>query len=383
MAYGQPTTSFNQRRALGIRYGQDPALTLEQQRMEQEYIAQPARAANAQRIQEMNLLDQRRQEAIDRQGRASMINAGGNVVSMGMQAAKMGKDMGWWGNGKPVTPTETVPNPNNLPIYDKNNPIPVNNDIYTQQQYGYDVNNPMPQNSMTTNNYPGQGGVQGGMYDNPIKTSYDITPSAVDIGQPDIMPVSPETPNAPSGFDTAMGIGGSGVGAVSSAYNAANAFGRGDTLSGGLYTAKGIVDAASGINKGVNAINSIGNTVNAAGQTVDAAGKVVSNTTSSLGSALPIAGAAINVGLGAKDVATAPTLQKGVAGVWKMVDGVLQYVIPQYGAGRAASGLVDAGLGLAGQANNRVANDWQNIFDPAGMANRGKSSARSLFGKDD
>jgi hypothetical protein len=109
MAYGRPTTSFGQRRALGMRYGQDPALLLEQQRMEQEYAAQPERARLAEQIRQNNLLDQRRQEALDAQGKAAMVGTVGNVAGMGLQAAKLGKDMGWWSSKYPTTTAPISP----------------------------------------------------------------------------------------------------------------------------------------------------------------------------------------------------------------------------------------------------------------------------------
>ena len=111
------TVSWGQRKALGRRYSVDPALTYEQQKLEQEYALIPGREARGLQAQgqaiqqdqfnrqlastETNrLLDRQYQEERDKQaGKSSMIGTAGNVLTTGMLLKSM--------MGKSATPAVT------------------------------------------------------------------------------------------------------------------------------------------------------------------------------------------------------------------------------------------------------------------------------------
>ncbi len=75
MAY----TEYNQRRALGTRYGIDPYYLLDKQRLEQEYSLVPTRERLAEEKRQFDENKQIQQKALDRQGMSSMIGTVGNL----------------------------------------------------------------------------------------------------------------------------------------------------------------------------------------------------------------------------------------------------------------------------------------------------------------
>lgn len=72
-------TSYNQRKALGQRYSVDPALLLDQQRMELEYSLMPQRAALAEQRRQFNATKEMQEKANKQQGFSSMVGTAGNL----------------------------------------------------------------------------------------------------------------------------------------------------------------------------------------------------------------------------------------------------------------------------------------------------------------
>jgi hypothetical protein len=103
-------TSWGTRKALGRRYSSDPALELEQQRLQQEYSLIPAREARALQATQyaQGLAETQRQSAVNyrlqkdqiaAQEKASMGGTIGNVVQAIPMTYMLGKQAGLWGTG--------------------------------------------------------------------------------------------------------------------------------------------------------------------------------------------------------------------------------------------------------------------------------------------
>lgn len=86
-------TSFGTRKALGKRYGQDPALLLEAERLRQEYGLMPGREARAMQASQFDKTmaenQSARDQSADTAAKAGMMTTGGNVI-MGAPMAYMG-----------------------------------------------------------------------------------------------------------------------------------------------------------------------------------------------------------------------------------------------------------------------------------------------------
>lgn len=333
MAY----VSYKTKRALGAKYSRPPEIEMEEKRLEQQYamIPQMAQIRESKRQANMAMLDRTRtREAQEKMATQSgIMGTVGNVASLGMQAYKAGLFGGNKNTGTQQSMEDQIGYKTTLPIYTRDNPAPREVSPYWGEQAP----------PLNTYKYQTPDDMLSGM----TKASY-VEPSVSGI-QP-----SAQTPNVGMmGASTAM----SGLGAAGSALNAYNEFQEGDYVEGALDTAQ----AGIGMyNTGQQALN----TINAA--------QGVGSAASSSSSVLPAVGAAINIGKGAYDTATSESGQEAVQGVWKMVDGVLQYVIPYYGMGRGISNLVKTGESLLGLQDGSDAamtiNTIQNIFgDPAGL----------------
>ncbi len=74
MATNTGYTSWGTRKAYGRRYAIDPAILMEQARLENEYALVPGREARAESARQFNIQSQRQQEQIDKQSRQSAIS---------------------------------------------------------------------------------------------------------------------------------------------------------------------------------------------------------------------------------------------------------------------------------------------------------------------
>jgi len=77
MAY----TEYKTRKALGMRYSTDPALLLDQQRMEQEYGLMMPRAALAEQKRQADIQRQAQEDANKRSGMSGLVSTAGNLAS--------------------------------------------------------------------------------------------------------------------------------------------------------------------------------------------------------------------------------------------------------------------------------------------------------------
>jgi len=93
-------TSFNQRKALGTRYSLDPAMLLEQQRLEQEYGMMLPRAQLAEQKRQFNERMDLEKNAQKQAGYQGMIGTAGNLGMLYM----LGKSVGM-GVTQPLVPT--------------------------------------------------------------------------------------------------------------------------------------------------------------------------------------------------------------------------------------------------------------------------------------
>lgn len=92
-------TSYNNRRALGMRYSRPPELVLDEERLAQEYAQLPSKRALAEQQRQFNIAQQNQQDAQKQGGISSAIGTVGNIAS----TYYLGKNMGMWG-GKAAAP---------------------------------------------------------------------------------------------------------------------------------------------------------------------------------------------------------------------------------------------------------------------------------------
>ncbi|MCE5226681.1 MAG: hypothetical protein LLG05_12595 [Porphyromonadaceae bacterium] len=337
-------TSYKGRRALGARYSKPPELILDEQRLAQKYaLAQEnAKIKESRRqstIQQMNYNKSQKE-----QGKAGMLGTAGNVIGMGMQA---------YSAYKRGTKSTDIKKPDQ-----------------TQPQEATGIYQPAQQGTFGNTTYQIPPELQTEINKNP-----NVSPSVSDVKSR-----SQQIANG------AYGAGSSALGAGLSAYNAYREFKEGEYIPGAIDTAQtgiGMYNTVDAANKTITGITESANAAEKGTEAATQAAGATGGATNSLSSALPIVGAALNVGKGLYDTATAKDAAEGTQGVWKMVDGVLQYVAPYYGAGRSAAGLVNAGLGIAGVANKTL-NQVQSVFDPAGFLAGEYGDPKKLLGlKDD
>jgi len=342
--------SWGTRKALGKRYSIDPALEMDRERLQQEYALVPGREARALQREENALSRAEREEAKKAQTTASYIGAAGNVAGLGMQYLNY---------------TNNRDSINKMP-----------NQALTSADGSYDrpyiKGNPAPRTTQVSPYWGEQAAPLGTkQYQGPEEM---YTPTTVSYEQQNIPKAALNTgnglnmnPQSSALVDTGNAALG-GAGTALSGYKTYQDIQRGDYLNATLDATK----------TGIGAYN----TANAASKAITGAG-VAAGT--ALGEALPVVGAAIGAGQGVADIAQSKNAKDVVSGTWRVVDGVLQYVVPFYGLGRGASQVVDAGAALLGQGDSPIINNIQDVFDPAGMAagqRKGNSMYNSVFGKE-
>jgi hypothetical protein len=322
---------------------------MEKERLAHEYALVPGREARALQREEMLANRAEREQARKDQTTAGYIGAAGNVAGLGMQYLNYQNNKDYISK----LPDRALTGMENIPIYTAENPAPRTIPRSTVDAQG----NLRAEPSMTTGNYPG-------MYSNENIPKTALTTNDTSGGLNFNPPPSPLVNTG----NTAMGAAGSALGA----YKTYQDVQQGDYLNAGLDATKTGIAAYKTVDTASKALTGTGV---AAGTAIgQAAGKV-----------LPVVSAAISAGQGIADISNAKNAKDAIAGVWRVVDGVLQYVVPQYGWGRAGSQVVDAVADVAGAGNSPIKNNIQDIFDPAGMLagqRKGNSMYNSVFGKE-
>ena len=92
-------TSYNNRRALGMRYSRPPELVLDEERLAQEYAQLPYKRALAEQQRQFNLAQEQQKDAQKKAGVSNLVGTAGNLGMM----YYMGKS-GMFGNTTAVAP---------------------------------------------------------------------------------------------------------------------------------------------------------------------------------------------------------------------------------------------------------------------------------------
>lgn len=92
-------TSYNNRRALGMRYSRPPELVLDEERLAQEYSMLPSKRALAEQQRQFNLAQEQQKDAQKKAGVSNLVGTAGNLGMM----YYMGKS-GMFGNTTAVAP---------------------------------------------------------------------------------------------------------------------------------------------------------------------------------------------------------------------------------------------------------------------------------------
>jgi hypothetical protein len=92
-------TSYNGRRALGMRYSRPPELVLDEERLAQEYAQLPSKRALAEQQRQFNLAQEQQKDAQKKAGVSNLVGTAGNLGMM----YYMGKS-GMFGNTTAVAP---------------------------------------------------------------------------------------------------------------------------------------------------------------------------------------------------------------------------------------------------------------------------------------
>ena len=82
-------TSYNNRRALGMRYSRPPELVLDEERMAQEYAMLPSKRALAEQQRQFNIAQENQKDAQQKAGVSSLVGTAGNLGSLYLMG-KMG-----------------------------------------------------------------------------------------------------------------------------------------------------------------------------------------------------------------------------------------------------------------------------------------------------